>query len=134
VNKISEYSELVQPTHINTAGTLFGGYMLAWLDLAAAKAASEFLESTDAWGAVTRALDRVEFKEPVFLGDWVKCKSEIIKAGKSSILVQVKAFAESKDHGKRLACTADITFVAVIKDENGDLVKFDHNLNLDKEK
>ena len=134
MNKISEYSELVQPTHINTAGTLFGGYMLAWLDLAAAKAASEFLESTDAWGAVTRALDRVEFKEPVFLGDWVKCKSEIIKAGKSSILVQVKAFAESKDHGKRLACTADITFVAVIKDENGDLVKFDHNLNLDKEK
>ena len=41
MNKISEYSELVQPTHINTAGTLFGGYMLAWLDLAAAKAAQE---------------------------------------------------------------------------------------------
>ena len=134
MNKISEYSELVQPTHINTAGTLFGGYMLAWLDLAAAKAASEFLESTDAWGAVTRALDRVEFKEPVFLGDWVKCKSEIVKVGNSSMVVQVSAFAESKDHGKRLACTADITFVAVIKDENGDLVKFDHNLTLDEEK
>ena len=134
MNKISEYSELVQPTHINTAGTLFGGYMLAWLDLAAAKAASEFLEDTDAWGAVTRALDKVEFKEPVFLGDWVKCKSEIVKVGNSSMVVQVSAFAESKDHGKRLACTADITFVAVIKDENGDLVKFDHNLSLDKEK
>ena len=134
MNKISEYSELVQPTHINTAGTLFGGYMLAWLDLAAAKAASEFLEDTDAWGAVTRALDKVEFREPVFLGDWVKCKSEIIKAGNSSIVVQVKAFAESKEHGKRLACTADITFVAVIKDEKGNLVKFDHNLSLDKEK
>ena len=40
MSKISEYSELVQPTHINTAGTLFGGYMLAWLDLAAAKAAT----------------------------------------------------------------------------------------------
>ena len=134
MNKISEYSELVQPTHINTAGTLFGGYMLAWLDLAAAKAASEFLEHTDAWGAVTRALDKVEFKEPVFLGDWVKCKSEIVKVGNSSMVVQVSAFAESKDHGKRLACTADITFVAVIKDKNGDLVKFDHNLSLDEEK
>ena len=85
-------------------------------------------------GAVTRALDKVEFKEPVFLGDWVKCKSEIVKVGNSSIVVQVSAFAESKDHGKRLACTADITFVAVIKDENEDLVKFDHNLSLDKEK
>ena len=39
MNKVSEFSELVQPTHINTAGTLFGGYMLSWLDLAAAKAA-----------------------------------------------------------------------------------------------
>ena len=45
------------------------------------------------------------------------------------MVVQVSAFAESKDHGKRLACTADITFVAVIKDENGDLIKFDHNLS-----
>ena len=116
MNNISEYSELVQPTHINTAGTLFGGFMLAWLDLAAAKAASEFLEETDAWGAVTRALDKVEFKEPVFLGDWVKCKSQIVETGRTSIKVQVHAFAESKDHGKRLACTADITFVAVIKD------------------
>jgi len=130
VNDISEYSELVQPTHINTAGTLFGGYMLAWLDLAAAKAASEFLEKTDAWGAVTRALDKVEFKEPVYLGDWVKCKSQIIKTGNTSLKIQVQAFAESKDHGKRLACTADITFVAVIKNETGELISFEHNLSL----
>lgn len=130
MNNISEYSELVQPTHINTAGTLFGGYMLAWLDLAAAKAASEFLEKTDAWGAVTRALDKVEFKEPVYLGDWVKCKSQIIKTGNTSLKIQVQAFAESKDHGKRLACTADITFVAVIKNETGELISFEHNLSL----
>ena len=130
MNDISEYSELVQPTHINTAGTLFGGYMLAWLDLAAAKAASEFLEKTDAWGAVTRALDKVEFKEPVYLGDWVKCKSQIIKTGNTSLKIQVQAFAESKDHGKRLACTAEITFVAVIKNETGELISFEHNLSL----
>ena len=134
MSKISEYSELVQPTHINTAGTLFGGYMLAWLDLAAAKAATEFLENTDAWGAVTRALDKVEFKEPVFLGDWVKCKSEIVKTGTTSMVVQVRAFAQSKDHGKRLACTADITFVAVVKDKNGSLVSFNHNISLKEEK
>ena len=79
---------------------------------------------------MTRALDKVEFKEPVYLGDWVKCKSTIIDAGNTSVKVQVKAFAESKDHGKRLACTADITFVAVIKDENGKLVSFKHNLSL----
>lgn len=130
MNTISEYSELVQPNHINTAGTLFGGYMLAWLDLAAAKASSEFLEKTDAWGAVTRALDKVEFREPVFLGDWVKCKSTVIGTGSTSVKIQVKAYAESKEHGKRLACTADITFVAVVKDSQGKLKSFKHNLKV----
>jgi len=59
VSKISEYSELVQTQHINTAGTLFGGNMLAWLDLAGVKASNDFLKETDAWGVVTRAMDKV---------------------------------------------------------------------------
>ena len=113
MNKVSEFSELVQPTHINTAGTLFGGYMLSWLDLAAAKAASEFLEETEAWGSVTRALDKVEFKEPVYLGDWVKCKSTIIDTGNTSVKVQVKAFAESKDHGKRPVSYTHLTLPTI---------------------
>jgi len=48
--------------------------------------------------------------------------------------VQVRAYAQSKDHGKRLACTADITFVAVVKDENGSLISFNHNISLNEEK
>ena len=99
--------------------------------LLVAKNAREVLRKHDTrWAGSERALDKVEFKEPVYLGDWVKCKSTIIAAGNTSVKVQVKAFAESKDHGKRLACTADITFVAVIKDENGKLVSFKHNLSL----
>ena len=129
MGEISKYSELVQTQHINTAGTLFGGNMLAWLDLAGVKAANDFLKETDAWGVVTRAMDKVEFKEPVFLGDWVNCESKVIRTGSSSLEIEIKAFAESKDHGQRLACTANITFVAVIRNDEGKLVKFNHNLN-----
>ena len=132
-NPVTKYSELVQHQHINSIQTLFGGYMLSWLDLAAAKASSRFLENTDAWGAVTRAMDSVEFKEPVFLGDWVNCEATVYEAGKSSIKVSVKAYAESKVYGKRLACTANFTFVAVIKNDNDEFVKFDHNISLEKE-
>ena len=63
------------------------------------------------------------------MGDWVNCESKVIRTGSSSLEIEIKAFAESKDHGKRLACTANITFVAVIRDDEGKLVKFNHNLN-----
>ena len=132
-NPVTKYSELVQHQHINSIQTLFGGYMLSWLDLAAAKASSRFLENTDAWGAVTWAMDSVEFKEPVFLGDWVNCEATVYEAGKSSIKVSVKAYAESKVYGKRLACTANFTFVSIIRDKNNKFIKFDHNISLEKE-
>ena len=110
---------------INNAGTLFGGQMLSWMDLAAAKVAYQFLKNTDAVAAVTRAIEKVEFREPVYSGEWVNFTSVVIKAGKSSVTINVEAIAESKSLGKRLACTAIITMVSVIK--KGDtFVKFDH--------
>ena len=77
-------------------------------------------------------VDKVEFKEPVFLGDWVNCESKVIRTGNSSLEIEIKAFAESKDHGQRLACTANITFVAVIRDDEGKLIKFNHSGNFDR--
>ena len=109
-NSVTKYSELVQHQHINSVNTLFGGYMLAWLDLAAGKASSRFLKETEAWGAVTRAMDSVEFKEPVFLGDWVNCEAIVYEAGKSSIKISVKAYAESKVHGKRFSLYSKLYF------------------------
>jgi len=78
-------------------------------------------------------MDSVEFKEPVFLGDWVNCEATVYEAGKSSIKVSVKAYAESKVYGKRLACTANFTFVSIIRDKNNKFIKFDHNISLEKE-
>ena len=47
MNYTAQYSQLVMPDHINNAGTLFGGQMLSWMDLAAAKVAYQFLKNTD---------------------------------------------------------------------------------------
>jgi len=130
MNYTAQYSQLVMPDHINNAGTLFGGKMLSWMDLAAAKVSYQFLKNTDAEAAVTRAIEKVEFREPVYSGEWVNFTSVVIKTGKSSVTINVEAFAESKSRGKRLACTAIITMVSVIK--KGDtFVKFHHGNQLD---
>ena len=130
MNYTSQYSQLVMPDHINNAGTLFGGQMLSWMDLAAAKVAYQFLKNTDAVAAVTRGIEKVEFREPVYSGEWVNFTSEVINTGKTSVTINVEAIAESKSRGKRLACTAIITMVSVIK--KGDtFVKFRHGNQLD---
>ncbi|MFQ6676844.1 MAG: acyl-CoA thioesterase [Fidelibacterota bacterium] len=122
----AKYSQLVMPDNINIIGTLFGGQMISWMDIAAAKVSYRFLKGTKAIGAVTRAIDKVEFKEPVFSGEWVNFESTVVDTGKSSIIIQVDAYAEGRKSEKRLACTAVIIMVSVVKDENGKYHKFEH--------
>lgn len=127
----ANYSQLVMPDHINVIGTLFGGKMVSWMDLAAAKAAYRFLEGSGASGAVTRAIEQVEFTEPVYLGEWVNFVSTVVTAGKSSFGIKVEAYAEGRERGKRLACTATIAMVAVTKDEDGNYQKLNHGKSLE---
>ena len=49
------------PDDVNNVGTLFGGQMISWMDLAAAKVAYRFLHGTGVDGALTRAIQKVEF-------------------------------------------------------------------------
>ena len=114
------------PDHINVVGTLFGGQMIAWIDLAAAKVAHRFLKGLEADGAVTRTIEQVEFKEPVYLGDWVNFTAKIVAAGTTSIHIEVNAYAEGSKTDPRLACSASLVMVSVKKDENGKYKKHPH--------
>ncbi|MBT3478158.1 MAG: acyl-CoA thioesterase [Candidatus Marinimicrobia bacterium] len=122
----AKYSQFVMPDHINVVGTLFGGQMIAWVDLAAAKVAHRFLKGADVDGAVTRTIDKVEFKEPVYLGDWVNFTATIIDTGNTSFKIQVDAYAEGRNSDPRLACVATIVMVSVKKDEKGNYKKTPH--------
>ncbi len=122
----AQYSQLVMPNHINVLGTLFGGQMIAWIDLAAGKAAHRFIQGSGADAVVTRAIKEVNFTNPVFLGEWVNFKSEVVSAGKSSIVIQVKALAEDRNARERLACEATLVMVTIKKKKAGKYVKFPH--------
>ena len=73
------------------------------------------------------AIDAIEFKETVHVGDWVSFEANIISTGKSSIVIKIDAYKESKEIEKTLACTARFTFVSVQKDQFGTYKKINHN-------
>ncbi len=124
---IIKYSQLVMPQDANVLGTLFGGQMVSWMDIAAAKAVHRFLKETPADAALTRAIDAIEFREPVHVGDWLNFEAKIRATGKTSINIQIDAFKETKNVERLLACTANFTFVSVKKLEDGTYEKISHN-------
>ena len=116
---IIKYSQLVMPQDANVLGTLFGGQMVSWMDISASKAVHRFLKDTEADAALTRAIDAIEFREPVYVGNWVNFEAQIISTGNSSIVIQIDAYKETKDVDKIIACTAKFTFVSVKRMQDG---------------
>jgi acyl-CoA thioesterase YciA len=64
---------------------------------------------------VTVAVDSFQFRNPVFVGDVISCYASITRIGKTSLTINVKAFAErqGKSHNNHLVTEADLTYVAV---------------------
>ena len=127
---IIKYSQLVMPQDANVLGTLFGGQMVSWMDISASKAVHRFLKGTKADAALTRAIDVIEFKKPVHVGDWVNFEAKIISAGNTSIVIQIDAYKETREVEKQLACTAKFTFVSVKRLDDGKYDKINHNKKL----
>ena len=102
---------MMMPRDTNAQGTIFGGVILSYLDQAGAIEARKL----GAINIVTVAMDKVEFKEPVFVGDVLSFFAEVIKVGKTSIHVRVNVEAQRWENPKlRVAVTsAQIVYVAI---------------------
>ncbi len=105
---------LATPADTNSAGDIFGGWLMSQVDIAGSIVARRHAQGR----TVTVAVDSFQFKKPVFIGDLISCYAEIIKTGKTSITIKVKAFAErqGETHEVIQVTEADLTYVAV--DEN----------------
>ena len=122
----ARFSQLVMPNDLNNIGTLFGGKMVSWMDIAAAKAIQRFLRGTEAVGGVTKAIDEVVFSEPVFGGEWVNFDATVVSAGNTSITIKVSVRAENASGNARDVCEAIFTMVAVIKGDGDRWEKVAH--------
>ena len=107
------------PRDTNSQGTIFGGVILSYIDVAGA---IEAHRRTHMPRFVTVAMREVIFHKPVFVGDLVSFYAETIRIGTTSITVRVIVETErfGKDEPVRVT-EAEVIYVAV--DESGNKTK-----------
>ncbi|HEX5438912.1 MAG TPA: acyl-CoA thioesterase [Gemmatimonadaceae bacterium] len=109
-----ETSEIMMPHHANAMGHVFGGVILSMLDRTAAVSAIRHARQQ----CVTVSVDRVDFREPIHVGDLVVMRSSVNYAGRTSMEVGVRVEAENLLNGvRRHTNSCYVTFVAI--DRNG---------------
>lgn len=100
------------PRDTNSQGTIFGGVILSYIDMAGAIQAHRH---TKMERFVTIAMREVKFHQPVFVGDLVSFYAETVRIGTTSITVRVVVEAErpsSSDDRVRVT-EAEVVYVAV---------------------
>jgi acyl-CoA hydrolase len=108
-----EMTELAMPTDANNLGTVFGGRIVQWMDLAGAMSARRHARTP----VVTAAMDQLTFQAPVRLGHVAILQARVNAAFGSSMEVEVEVFDEHPDTGvRRRCCDGFLTFVSLGKD------------------
>ncbi|MDA1183518.1 MAG: acyl-CoA thioesterase [Acidobacteria bacterium] len=97
-DRIPAIKLLLLPKDTNPFGTIFGGVILSHIDLASAVEARK----TAPLRYVTRAMNQVEFHQPVFVGDVVSFYTKTVRIGRTSITVQILVEAERWGVGREL--------------------------------
>ena len=109
---------VMMPRDVNPHGTIFGGVLLSYIDQAGHVGAHHQIRCAG-WPArtlVTVAMDKVEFLEPVFVGDVVSFWTRIERVGRTSIKVRVEVEADRDGRTVKLT-EAEVTYVAVELDQ-----------------
>ena len=107
-------SELMMPHHANNLGNVFGGVILSLVDRVAAVAATRHARRQ----CVTVSVDRVDFLQPISLGELVTARASVNYAGRTSMEVGVRIEAENLVTGQRRHTNSCyVTYVAI--DEHG---------------
>ncbi|MDQ3675141.1 MAG: acyl-CoA thioesterase [Gemmatimonadota bacterium] len=109
-----ETAQLMMPQHANVLGHVFGGVVLSMMDTTAAVSAIRHARLA----CVTVSVDRVDFREPIHVGDLVIMKSSVNFVGTTSMEIGVRVETENLVTGlRRHTNSCYLTFVAI--DRNG---------------
>ena len=111
---LSITTKVVLPNDTNPLGNLFGGELLAWMDVIASVSAHRHCKRV----VVTASVNNVSFQQPIQQSSIVTLEAKVSRAFSSSMEVFVDVFVEDPVTGSRVKCNEAIyTFVAV--DQNG---------------
>ena len=99
------------PADTNAHGTIFGGWVMAQVDLAGSVPATVRARGK----VVTVAVNSFQFKEPVLVGDLVSFYADVVRVGRTSLTVDVEVYAQRQRFGAEVVkvTEAQLTYVAV---------------------
>lgn len=106
---------VMMPRDTNPHGTIFGGVLLSYIDQAGAVEARQLAPRR----FVTIAIDKVEFRQPVYIGDVLSFYTSVEHVGKTSVRVRVEVDAQRHGDPSQHVHVTTATIVYVATDEHG---------------
>ena len=109
---------VMMPRDTNPHGTIFGGVILSYIDMAGAIAARHEIAKLGGNAHalfVTVAMNRVEFKQPVLVGDVVAFETTVERLGRTSLTMNVTVTAQRGKEKLRVT-EAEVVYVALDPD------------------
>ena len=105
---------LAMPADTNANGDIFGGWLLSQMDVGGGVFASKVAKSR----TVTVAIDAMNFRKPVYVGDLVSVHANLVRVGRTSITVHLEAWVlRRRDKQSILVTDGNFTYVSI--DEHG---------------
>jgi acyl-CoA thioesterase YciA len=102
------------PADANQHGDIFGGWIMAQVDVAGGVVASRHARGRVA----TVAVNAFAFRQPVFIGDVLSFYSEIVRVGNTSITVNVEVYAQRNPRDIETVKVTEATLTYVATDKN----------------
>jgi acyl-CoA thioesterase YciA len=101
---------LAMPADTNQNGDIFGGWLLSQMDVGGGVFASKIAKSR----TVTVAIEAMNFRKPVYVGDLVSVHANLVRIGKTSITVHLEAWVlRRKEMQSILVTDGNFTYVAI---------------------
>ena len=110
------------PADTNQNGDIFGGWLLSQMDIAGGIFGSKIAKLR----TVTVAIDAMNFRKPVFVGDLVSVHATLARIGKTSITVHLEAWVvRRKEVHSILVTDGNFTYVAIDDQGHPQVIKQD---------
>ncbi len=110
-------TQLMLPSHSNFSGKIHGGFILGLMDQIAFACASKHSRNY----CVTASVNKVDFLNPIEVGELVTLKASINYTGRTSMVIGVRVESENIQTGEKKHCNSSY-FTMVAKDEEGNNV------------
>jgi len=101
---------LAMPADTNQNGDIFGGWLLSQMDIGGGIFASKIAKSR----TVTVAIEAMNFRKPVFVGDLVSVHANLVRVGRTSVTVHLEAWVlRRKEMHSILVTDGNFTYVSI---------------------